>query len=112
MAGDAGAARAGLSPDEAFGVLGNGTRIQILQELGETNEPLSFTELRDRLGIRQGGRFNDHLEQIVGYFAGKTHAGYVLGQPGRRIVQAVLSGAVTNNPDFEYTGIDVWQRCL
>jgi hypothetical protein len=96
----------GLSPDEAFSTLGNETRVRILQTLGEAEGPLSFTELRDRLGIRQGGQFNYHLEKVVGHFVGKTDEGYLLRQPGRRVVQAILSGAVTDDPDLGVTRID------
>lgn len=45
-----------LAPDEAFAVLGNETRIRILQVLGETDGPLPFTELQDLVGIRQGAQ--------------------------------------------------------
>jgi hypothetical protein len=95
-----------VSPDDAFGVLGNEIRIQILQVLGEAEESMSFTELRDRVGLPQGGQFNYHLEKIVGHFVKKTDEGYVLRQPGRRVVQAVLSGAVTDDPELDYTEID------
>ena len=93
-----------VAPDEAFSVLGNETRIDILQTLGDAEGPLSFTELRDRVGIRQGAQFNYHLDKLVGHFVGKTDAGYTLRQPGRRAVQAILSGAVTADPTFEPTG--------
>lgn len=106
MAPDATGGAPGLSPDETFAMLGNETRIQILQALGEVDEPAAFTELRDRVGIRQGGRFNYHLDRLVGHFVGKTDDGYVLRQPGRRVVQAILSGAVTDDPEVEYTEID------
>lgn len=96
----------GLSPDEAFSVLGNETRVQILQALGEADGTVPFTNLRERVGIRQGGNFNYHLDQLLGHFVGKTADGYVLRQPGRRVVQAVLSGAVTADTSFEYTQID------
>lgn len=100
----------GLPPDDAFAVLGNETRISILRTLGESDEPLSFTELRDRVGVRQGGQFNYHLEKVVGHFVGKTDEGYMLRQPGRRVVQAVLSGAVTDDSELAYTEInkDCW----
>ena len=39
-----------LTPDEAFSILGNETRMQILQELGKADRSLSFTDLRDRVG--------------------------------------------------------------
>lgn len=95
-----------VAPDEAFSVLGNETRIGILQTLGEAEGPLSFTELRDRVGIRQGAQFNYHLDKLVGHFVGKTEAGYMLRQPGRRVVQAILSGAVTADPALEPTEIE------
>ena len=95
-----------LSPDEAFGVLGNEIRVDILQMLGEADGPVSFTDLRDRLGIRQGGQFNYHLDKLVGHFVAKTDEGYALRDPGRRVVEAILSGAVTGDPALEPTAID------
>lgn len=95
-----------VAPDEAFSVLGNETRIEILQTLGEAEGTLSFTELRDRVGIRQGAQFNYHLDKLVGHFVEKTDAGYMLRQPGRRVVQAILSGAVTADPTLEPTEIE------
>lgn len=99
----------GLSPDAAFTVLGNETRIEILQTLGEADGTLSFTTLRDRVGVPQGGQFNYHLEKLVGHFVEKTDEGYGLREPGRRVVQAILSGAVTDDPELDRTGID--DRC-
>lgn len=95
-----------LSPDDAFSVLGNDIRINILQMLGEADGPLTFTELRNELGIRQGGQFNYHLDKVVGYFVEKTADGYRLREPGRRVVEAVLSGAVTTDPVLEPTEIE------
>lgn len=95
-----------LSPDAAFSALGNETRIQILRILGEVEEPLSFTELRNRVGIRHGGQFNYHLDKLVGHFVRQTEDGYQLRQPGRRVVEAVLSGAITDDPRLEPTPID------
>lgn len=99
-----------LDPDQAFSLLGNETRIQILQELGEGDGPLSFTELRNRVGIRQGSQFNYHLDKLVGHFIEKTDSGYELREPGRRVIQAIVSGAVTEDPERESTRIDF--RCL
>jgi DNA-binding transcriptional ArsR family regulator len=96
------------SPEEAFAVLGNETRVRILQALGEAGGPLSFTELRERVGIRQGAQFNYHLDKVVGHFVEKDDDGYALRQPGRRVVEAVLSGAVTEDPVMERTEVDAW----
>lgn len=96
-----------LSPDEAFDVLGNDTRIDILRTLGEADEPLRFNEVRRTIGIDDPGRFNYHLDQLVGSFVEKTDRGYVLRQPGRRVVQAVYSGVVTEEPVVQPIQIDV-----
>lgn len=100
------ATHAVLSPDEAFSVLGNETRVRILRTLGEAETALSFTELRDRVGIRQGAQFNYHLDKVVGHFVRKSDDGYALRQPGRRVVQAILSGAMTDDPVLEPTEVD------
>lgn len=98
-----------LSPDAAFKVLGNEIRIQILQTLGDADGPLSFTVLRNRIGLKRGGQFNYHLDQLVGHFVTKSDAGYELRAPGSRVVKAVLSGAVAESPATEREKID--QSC-
>jgi transcription elongation factor Elf1 len=98
--------RSSLDPDQAFSLLGNETRIQILQELGEGDGPLSFTELRNRVGIRQGSQFNYHLDKLVGHFIEKSEDGYELREPGRRVMQAIVSGAVTEDPRRDATRIE------
>jgi hypothetical protein len=98
-----------LSPDEAFAALGNETRLNILQTLGEADRPVSFSTLFDRVGAADSGGFNYHLDRLVGHFVEKTTAGYELRQAGRRVVEAVLSGAVTDAPVVERTRLD--QSC-
>lgn len=101
-----GEAAPGPSPDDAFAILSNEMRIRILQALGETDEPLSFTDLRNRVGVRQGGQFNYHLDKLVGHFVLKLDEGYALSHSGRRVVEAVLSGMVTESPRMDRTEID------
>ena len=98
-----------LSPDEAFSVLGDQTRMTIVQTLGEADGLVPFTELRDRVGLPQGSQFNYHLDKLVGHFVEKTGEGYDLTQRGRRVVEAVLSGAMTDDLVLESTPLD--QRC-
>ncbi|WP_436347830.1 winged helix-turn-helix domain-containing protein [Natronorubrum sp. FCH18a] len=93
-------------PDDAFAVLGNETRMTILQILGSADEPLSFSELRHRLGMRDSGKFNYHLDKLVGHFIRKTDEGYRLRQAGKRVIEAVLSGAITETAVLEPTSID------
>jgi len=95
-----------LAPDEAFAVLGDETRMAILQALAGADGPLSFSELRDRVGVEDSGRFNYHLGRLEGHFVGATEDGYRLRQPGRRVIAAVRSGAVTDSPVVEPTPVD------
>lgn len=96
-----------MSPDDTFAVLGNETRMGILQELGDTDGPLSFSDLRSRVGVDDPGRFNYHLNRLTGHFIRQTDEGYLLREPGSIIVQAVLSGVVTRYPIIEPTAVDI-----
>ena len=93
--------------DTAFAVLGNDTRMEILRILGESTRPMSFSELRDRTGMRDPGQFNYHLNRLLGHFVDQTDNGYALRRSGERIVMAVLSGAVTDDPELERTLTDL-----
>lgn len=95
-----------LSADDAFGALGNETRMEILRALGDADDPLTFSQLREAVGMRDSGQFNYHLDKLVGQFVERTDDGYVLQQAGRRVIEAVLSGAVTQAPEFDLSTID------
>lgn len=98
-----------LSPNDAFAALGNEVRVGILRTLGDAAEPLAFSELYDRLSIDDTARFNYHLGELRGHFVRKTDDGYALDHPGRRVVEAIRSGAVTDDPELERTPVD--DRC-
>lgn len=95
-----------LSPDDAFAVLGNETRMEILQTLAEAEEPLPFSELWDRVDVSDSGQFNYHLDKLVGHFLEDTGDGYGLRRAGERVIEAVVSGAVTDTPVIEPTHVD------
>jgi len=95
-----------LSPNDAFAALGNEIRVEILRALGDATEPLAFSELYDRLPIEDTARFNYHLSELRGHFVRKTAEGYALDHPGRRVVEAILSGAVTADPELDRTPVD------
>jgi hypothetical protein len=103
---------AGRRATEAFKLLGNETRLAILLALWEAHEPhtggnaVTFTELRDRVGIRQGAQFNYHLDKLVGRFVRKTDEGYELTRPGRKLVQSIIAGTGIEDPVLEPTEID------
>lgn len=94
------------SPQQAFALLGDETRLEILQVLGGASAPLSFSELYSHVDYQDSSNFGYHLQKLVGHFVSKTPDGYSLRQPGRRVIEAVLSGAVTANPILEPTTVD------
>jgi hypothetical protein len=95
-----------MSPEEAFSVVGDETRLQILQALGEAEEPLTFSELYRRVDYDDTANFNYHLGKLEGHFVRKTDEGYSLRHAGGRIVEAILSGTVTEDPVMERTPVE------
>ncbi|QLH84600.1 ArsR/SmtB family transcription factor [Halosimplex pelagicum] len=75
-------------PAEAFEVLGDETRLDILRALAEAEEPLAFTRLRERCGVADSGRFSYHLRRLCEYFVRETDEGYELGHAGDRVIAA------------------------
>ena len=88
-------------PTEALAVLGDETRIAILRVLADAEEPLAFTELRQRAGVDDAGRFNYHLSELREYFVREADGGYALREAGSRVVAAA---GVAGVPDAEATG--------
>jgi len=90
-----------LAPAEAFAVVGNETRFAILKALWEApDRPVTFSALRDRVGIRDSAQFNYHLQKLTGQFVRKTDDGYDFRSAGRAVIQAILSGSLNQNPEF------------
>lgn len=75
-------------PTDALAVLGDETRVAILRALAAAEEPLPFTELRERAGVDDPGRFNYHLSTLREYFVREIDGGYALGEAGSRVVTA------------------------
>ncbi len=95
-----------LSPDEAFAALGNDHRVRILRALGAADGPLALSELYDRLEIADSAQFNYHLGKLVGHFVHKIDEEYALARPGERVIEAILSGAVTDDPTLDRTPVE------
>lgn len=90
-----------LDPAEAFAVVGNETRFAILKALWESQDrPVTFSALRDRVGVRDSAQFNYHLQKLTGQFVRKTDDGYDFRSAGRAVIQAILSGSLNQNPEF------------
>lgn len=103
----------GISPDEAFALLGNDTRVGILQALwdafesGKGNNALPYSQLFQQVDIRDSGNFSYHLEKLTGPFVHQTDEGYELKQTGINVVRAVVTGTIIDDPEFGPTQVDV-----
>lgn len=71
---------------DSLGALASEHRVAILRELAAADRPLRFSELRERIGMRDTGRFNYHLGELRGRFVREVDGGYVLGHAGERVV--------------------------
>lgn len=95
-----------LPPAQAFAILGDPTRLRILQALGNADGPLSFSRLRERVGYESSGNFSYHLDKLVDTFVQNTERGYRLREAGKRVVEAVYSGVVTETATIERRVVD------
>lgn len=100
-----------LSPDEAFSLLGNETRIGIVRALWELSdgpqEKTSFSEVRECADVTDSGQFNYHLDKLVGTFVQRDEGGYELTYAGRQVIGAILDGTYTKRAEIGPFDIDV-----
>jgi DNA-binding transcriptional ArsR family regulator len=106
--------------EDAFSVLGDETRLQILLELTEVvredgyGTGLTFSELRTRVGVEDSGRFNYHLNELRDGFVEKVDNEYVAQFPGLAVISAVYAGLYedvdADEPLTTETGTEC-QRC-
>lgn len=115
---DAIADTVGQQTIDAFGILGNETRLAILLALWEDfdsfadEEGLSFSALYDRVGVSDSGNFTYHLDQLQGPFVEQSDAGYTLTMRAEKILRAVLAGSLAEHESFEDEAIDAQcDRC-
>lgn len=99
-----------ISPEEAFAILGNETRMETLRVLWRREEACSFTELSNEVAPDAKGNFNYHLEQLTGHFVRKREDGYTLRYAGEQVVRAVLTGTITSDPSVPVRVTT--ERCL
>lgn len=97
---------------EPFEILGNDTRLAILLALWEAIEPgfpppdnelhtLSFSELQERVGMRDSGQFNYHLNRLVGPYVDQQGEGYVLTNTAEQILRRIFAGTFADYESFE-----------
>lgn len=95
------------SPADALQVLGNEIRIAILRELAEAEQSLPFSELRERVGLSDPGKFHYHLSKCCEYFVRQTDGAYELGPAGTRVIAATDPGAPTDGGRDESTATPI-----
>lgn len=110
---------------EAFDLLANETRLDIIRTLGEAmgdvgDSPMAFSALQRRVGVQDNGKFNYHLQKLEGRLVEHSDAGYSLRPPGINVYQTLISGSLTGGVTVDRTpvegescpachaGIDVW----
>jgi len=99
-------------PEGVFSALGDETRLRILLELAVVaNERgvgagLSFSELRQRVGVEDSGRFNYHLDKLSGSFVTKRDGQYVPLGPTMEVASAVYAGTYSSETGEHSTESD------
>ena len=108
-----------LAPAEAFALIGNETRLSILEALWAAEErPVSFSELRRTVEMRDSAQFNYHLQKLTGHFIEqvdgvsesaasggssdrRSHGGYDFKHAGEKVVRSVIAGSFNERPSLE-----------
>jgi ribosomal protein S27AE len=102
----------GLSPDQAFAILGNKIRLEIIRVLwragaayeyddgSDTVEVVSYSELQNEVGVDDNGKFNYHLSELAPHFVRRTDDGYRLSSAGKQIARTVIAVSGAGNLDF------------
>ncbi|HET7323171.1 MAG TPA: ArsR family transcriptional regulator [Halococcus sp.] len=100
-----------LAPAEAFSVVANDSRLAILEALWRAPQsPVSFSELRQQVGMKDSAQFNYHLGRLTGQFVRKVEGGYEFRHAGEKVVRAVLEGSFNENP--ELAPFDIEAECV
>ncbi|WP_255193515.1 winged helix-turn-helix domain-containing protein [Natronobeatus ordinarius] len=91
-----------LAPAEAFALIGNETRLAILEALWAAEErPVSFSDLRREVGMRDSAQFNYHLQKLSGHFVAQVEGGYDFKHAGEKVVRSVIAGSFNEHPTLE-----------
>lgn len=108
----------GMSRDggaaDTFELIGHPDRLSIVEVLIEQRREgegpdVRFTDLRDESDIEDTGRFNYHLDQLVGTFVTKTDDGYRLSSFAHRIMSPMMGGVY--DPERAGEPIDTHGEC-
>ncbi|ELY41783.1 winged helix-turn-helix domain-containing protein [Natronorubrum tibetense] len=91
-----------LDPADAFALIGNETRLAILEALWLADDrPVAFSELRREVGMRDSAQFNYHLQKLLGQFVVQTEDGYDFKHAGEKVVRSVIAGSFNEHPTID-----------
>jgi len=98
--------------DEAFKLLSDRTRLELLEALWETHDPMDsspmpFSDLRERVSADDPGQVHYHLDRLTEHFVRHSEEGYELREAGKRIVRMLLSGTALDDPEIEPVEVDM-----
>lgn len=97
--------------NEAFQLLSDETRLEILQALAESDDedassPMGFAAIRERITADDPGRINYHLNKLSSHFIRRTDDGYELRESGTRVVRMLRAGTAVDDPEIEPVPVD------
>jgi sirohydrochlorin ferrochelatase len=100
----------GSDAADAFALLGEETRVDILRGLADAQagfrpDPIPFSELHDSVDVRDSAHFNYHLKQLVGEFVEKDD-GYQLSYAGKKVVRAIRAGVYTGDTELDPASVE------
>jgi len=98
---------------ETFALLGNETRLRIIEALGDLSErgefsTVWFSELRTAVGVSDSGTFSYHLRKLTGRFVTSVDEGYRLSLEGINVYRGLRAGIF--DPDDHTPVADVAGR--
>lgn len=106
--------------EATFSLVANEIRLDILRTLWDSYtadpspepEPVQFSTLKTRVGVRDSGQFHYHLTELVPQFVTHHEDGYSLTYAGGKIVGAGFSGVYTDvDTTLESQTIGECSRC-
>ena len=93
-------------PEAVFTLLSDDNRVAILRALWNGDQPMTFSELHDAVGIGDSGQFNYHLDKLVDQFVTGVDRGYELTAAGEQINGAIEAGSYTTSGRMESIDLD------
>ncbi len=78
-----------MGSDETFEAIAHPLRINILKLLAK--KPMSFSELKRKLGIKSSGKLDFHLKKLRGLVTLNDEGKYTLTKDGYAALQAIIT---------------------